>query len=68
MSDIKVVFNLIKIGVLAVVLCWGIPLTFVAWWQRRDTIPRTLHPGDCDRQNVTVTRAIFEPQSHLTRR
>ena len=30
MSDIKVDFNLIKIGVLAMVLRWGIPLTFVA--------------------------------------
>ena len=42
MSDIKVDFNLIKIGVLVVVLRWGIPLSFVAlgwtwsvwqiWW------------------------------------
>ena len=30
MSDIKVDFNLIKIGILAVVLRWGFPRTFVA--------------------------------------
>ena len=30
MSDIKVDFNLIKIGVLAVVLRWGFPVTFAA--------------------------------------